>query len=166
MSYCHRNSDANKRNLIRAESLPTVMNVCFTYCSLMWQELLLRSFSTVAIPSARSFYATGTGRSQGAAAAARDQCLGCELAARPNSSRVTSSMPFSLSSVLCNFSSFIFSLLSPSSRLPFLSLNPSTTDTLQEKPQQNEKDEACPRLPSSPPPAEAADHSLWEDDSS
>lgn len=40
------------------------------------------------------------------------------------------------------------------------------TNTFQEKLQQNEKDKVCPRPPSSPLPAAAADCSLWEDESS
>lgn len=167
MSYCHRSSGANKRNLAWAEGLPTVINVCFAYCSLIRQELLpqlLLQAPGVLMPKILA-EARGLQQLQGISA------WGCELAARPNSSRVTSSMAFSLSSVLCNFSSFlspiIFSLPSPNPLLPFLSPKKAPlTNTFQEKLQQNEQDKACPQLPSSPLPAEAAHRSLWEDDSS
>lgn len=163
---------------IWAEGLPTVKNVCFTYCGLMWQghtkELLLsaRSFYTPwAMPQILS-EARGLQQLQGISAWAVGG-----LAARLNSSRVTFCCSFSLLSFSLLISTLQFLLLSASHYLQFatsqlhLSLfcpqsQAPLTNTFQEKLQQDEKDEVCPQLPSSPPPAEAADRSLWEDDSS
>lgn len=89
--------------------------------------------STVATPSTRSFIFPGPchrhWQKAGAAAAARDLCLDWGLAAGLNSSRVTSSMPFS-HQYLAISPPFRPSLSSvcylPAPPLPFLSPDPST----------------------------------------
>lgn len=157
----------------------------FAYCNehllhLLWFNVAgahLGPPTTVSTPSARVFiplgHVTDTGRRAGGCSNCKGSVLGLWAGCQTQQQQGHLIYALlSLSSVLCSFPSFsfpiIFSLLSPNSTSPlFCPQNQAPlTNTLQEKLQQSEKDEVCPQLASSPPPAEAAEFSLREDASS
>lgn len=123
--------------------------------------------STVATPSTRSFYTPGPchrywqkGRGlqqlQGISAWAVGWLPDTTAAGSPHLCPSLSHQYFAISPpfIPCYLqfaiSQLHLSLFCPQNQAPL-------TNTLQEKLQQSEKDEECPQLPSSPPPAKAAD---------